>query len=133
MHHSCKDSCKLFIFYSCYCFFLTFLFIIFFSDLPRFPSQQGPGLSVVSGPAPVIQRPDLGIPDSITPSSGSLSRVSSYHSQINSNLSPPQKSAGSYRTTTSLRSTKTQRIRGASNNLRLKQLELRENHATVLS
>ena len=109
------------------------IFPILFSDLPRFPSQQGPGLSVVSGPAPVIQRPDLGMPESITPSTGSLSRVSSHHSHANSSVTLQQRSAGSYRTSTSLRSTKTQRIRGASNNLRLRQLELRENHATVLS
>ena len=88
----------------------------------------------MSGPAPVIQRPDLALPEPITPSTGSLSRVSSYHSHVNSALSHQQKSAGSYRTNaSSLRSTKSQRIRGASNNLRLRQLELRENHATVLS
>ncbi|XP_052279826.1 tubulin polyglutamylase ttll6-like isoform X7 [Dreissena polymorpha] len=87
-------------------------------DLQRYHSPQGPGLSVVSGPAPVIQRPDLGQPDSAL-SVGNISRVNSHHSIA----SEP----------TGLRSTKSQRIRGASNNIRLRQMEMRENHAIVFS
>lgn len=96
-------------------------------DLPRYPSQQGPGLSVVSGPAPVIQRPDLSHPDSILPPSttGTISRVSSHHST--SNLSDASSNVSG------LRSTRSQRIRGASNNIRLRQMEMRENHAAVFS
>ncbi|XP_053405837.1 tubulin polyglutamylase ttll6-like isoform X19 [Mercenaria mercenaria] len=96
-------------------------------DLQRYPSQQGPGLSVVSGPAPVIQRPDLGHPPSTNPlsSNGNISRVSSHHSS--SNLSETASNVSG------LRSTKSQRIRGASNNIRLRQMEMRENHAVVFS
>lgn len=91
------------------------------SDLPRVAPNNGPpGLSVVSAPAPVVQRPDLGHPGSATPGSN-ISRIGSQQS-----ISEGQNSA-------SLRSTKSQRIRGASNNLRIRQIELRENHATVLS
>ncbi|CAG2221366.1 TTLL6_13 [Mytilus edulis] len=90
-------------------------------DLPRVAPNNGPpGLSVVSAPAPVVQRPDLGHPGSATPGSN-ISRIGSQQS-----ISEGQNSA-------SLRSTKSQRIRGASNNLRIRQIELRENHATVLS
>ncbi|XP_052098038.1 tubulin polyglutamylase ttll6-like isoform X3 [Mytilus californianus] len=89
--------------------------------LPRVAPNNGPpGLSVVSAPAPVVQRPDLGHPGSATPGSN-ISRIGSQQS-----ISEGQNSA-------SLRSTKSQRIRGASNNLRIRQIELRENHATVLS
>ncbi|XP_789184.2 tubulin polyglutamylase TTLL13 isoform X4 [Strongylocentrotus purpuratus] len=73
-------------------------------------------LSVVSGPAPVVQRPDLGSAGSIR--GGGISRDT-----ISSAPDPHSH----------LRSTKSQRIRGASNTLRLKQLELRETHAVVLS
>ncbi|XP_071166354.1 tubulin polyglutamylase ttll6-like isoform X18 [Mytilus edulis] len=90
-------------------------------NLPRVAPNNGPpGLSVVSAPAPVVQRPDLGHPGSATPGSN-ISRIGSQQS-----ISEGQNSA-------SLRSTKSQRIRGASNNLRIRQIELRENHATVLS
>ncbi|KAK3593774.1 hypothetical protein CHS0354_014313 [Potamilus streckersoni] len=95
-------------------------------DVPRFPSHHPPshGLSVVSAPAPVMQRPELGRNDVPSPSTGNLSRVSS-----NQTLQPStDNQSGS-----SLRSTKSQRIRGASNNLRLRQLEMRENHAVVFS
>ena len=89
-------------------------------DLPRVAPNNGPpGLSVVSAPAPVVQRPDLGHPGSATPGSN-ISRMGSQQSVP---ISEPA----------SLRSTKSQRIRGASNNLRLRQIELRENHAAVLS
>lgn len=88
--------------------------------LPRVAPNNGPpGLSVVSAPAPVVQRPDLGHPGSATPGSN-ISRMGSQQSVP---ISEPA----------SLRSTKSQRIRGASNNLRLRQIELRENHAAVLS
>ncbi|KAL3867098.1 hypothetical protein ACJMK2_044329 [Sinanodonta woodiana] len=95
-------------------------------DVPRFPSHHPPshGLSVVSAPAPVMQRPELGRNDVPSPSTGNLSRVSS-----NQTLQPSADSQSA----TSLRSTKSQRIRGASNNLRLRQLEMRENHAVVFS
>ncbi|XP_052793541.1 tubulin polyglutamylase ttll6-like isoform X33 [Mya arenaria] len=92
------------------------------SDLQRYHSQQGPGLSVVSGPAPVIQRPDLGHSESgSVMSAGGLSRVSSHHSSLSDSNIP------------SLRSTRSQRIRGASNNIRLRQMEMRENHAIAFS
>ncbi|XP_060583325.1 tubulin polyglutamylase ttll6-like isoform X11 [Ruditapes philippinarum] len=96
-------------------------------DLQRYPSQHGPGLSVVSGPAPVIQRPDLCHPSTNNPpsSNSSISRVSSHHSS--SNLSEAASNVSG------LRSTRSQRIRGASNNIRLRQMEMRENHAVVFS
>ncbi|XP_064608776.1 tubulin polyglutamylase ttll6-like isoform X2 [Liolophura sinensis] len=78
------------------------------------PEPGMPGLSVVSGPAPVVQRPELSSPNS--GSNQLSSRVNNYENNNNQQ-----------------RSTKSQRIRGASNNIRLKQLELRENHALVLS
>ncbi|KAL4227528.1 Tubulin polyglutamylase ttll6 [Mactra antiquata] len=101
------------------------------NDLPRYPSQHGPGLSVVSGPAPVIQRPEHNADSSgttcINPSfsSGNISRISSHHSSSNISDVAPSVSG--------LRSTKSQRIRGASNNIRLRQMEMRENHAVVFS
>ncbi|XP_071476068.1 LOW QUALITY PROTEIN: tubulin polyglutamylase ttll6-like [Diadema antillarum] len=73
-------------------------------------------LSVVSGPAPVVHRPDL--------ASAGSSRATVSRETLGS-------APDSY--SHPLRSTKSQRIRGASNTLRLKQLELRENHAVVLS
>lgn len=95
-------------------------------DLPRVSSNNGPaGLSVVSAPAPVMQRPELGRPD--TKSSGTSSALSRVGSQQSMPLEP-QLGMG-----TSTRSTKSQRIRGASNSLRLRQLEMRENHAIVFS
>nr|XP_034325506.1 tubulin polyglutamylase ttll6 isoform X40 [Crassostrea gigas] len=95
-------------------------------DLPRVSSNHGPaGLSVVSAPAPVMQRPELGRPD--TKSSGTSSALSRVGSQQSMPLEP-QLGMG-----TSTRSTKSQRIRGASNSLRLRQLEMRENHAIVFS
>nr|XP_006821586.1 PREDICTED: tubulin polyglutamylase TTLL13-like [Saccoglossus kowalevskii] len=87
-----------------------------FPNILKMTSNPTPGatlnLSVVSGPAPVVQRPDLATP---------------------SNRQGSGKEGQSSTVVESLRSTKSQRIRGASNNLRLKQLELRENHAVVLS
>jgi hypothetical protein len=71
-------------------------------------------LSIVSAPAPVVQRPELS-------SAGTLSQHSGAQPEIQQPMEP------------GLRSTKSQRIRGASNNMRLKQLELRENNAVVLS
>nr|XP_034325493.1 uncharacterized protein LOC105344081 isoform X27 [Crassostrea gigas] len=95
-------------------------------NLPRVSSNHGPaGLSVVSAPAPVMQRPELGRPD--TKSSGTSSALSRVGSQQSMPLEP-QLGMG-----TSTRSTKSQRIRGASNSLRLRQLEMRENHAIVFS
>ncbi|KAK3096766.1 hypothetical protein FSP39_003043 [Pinctada imbricata] len=92
-------------------------------NLPRVPSNHGPqGLSVVSAPAPVMQRPDLGRPDIKSPASSSHSRIGSQHSEFTETI-------GSANT----RSTKSQRIRGASNSLRLKQLEMRENQTIVFS
>ncbi|KAJ8030028.1 Tubulin polyglutamylase TTLL13 [Holothuria leucospilota] len=73
-----------------------------------------PSLSVVSGPAPVVHRPDL----NSAPGRTSVSRESGSNLRVDN---------------TALRSTKSQRIRGVSNTLRLKQLELKENHAVVLS
>ncbi len=84
------------------------------------PQQQSHNLSVVSAPAPVIHRPELssagggqpilisGPPSGLTPQP-TLENISG------------------------LRSTKSQRIRGATNNIRMKQLEMRENHAVVYS
>ncbi|RMX47403.1 hypothetical protein pdam_00019330 [Pocillopora damicornis] len=76
--------------------------------------QNGMNLSVISGPAPVNYRP--------SPASSSISA---------------EQSSSSHRFTGSpsalMRSTKAQRARGATNNMRLKQLELRENHAVALS
>lgn len=76
--------------------------------------QNGMNLSVISGPAPVNYRP--------SPASSSISA---------------EQSGSSHRFTGSpsalMRSTKAQRARGATNNMRLKQLELRENHAVALS
>ncbi|XP_048248595.1 tubulin polyglutamylase ttll6-like isoform X1 [Haliotis rufescens] len=91
--------------------------------LPRFgPAPPSHGLSVVSAPAPVIQRPELVRPEMVvsasSPGSG-LSRISSNHSMTENPASH--------------RSTKSQRIRGASNTMRLRQLEMRENHAFVYS
>ncbi|WAR01060.1 TTLL6-like protein [Mya arenaria] len=75
-----------------------------------------------TGPAPVIQRPDLGHSESgSVMSAGGLSRVSSHHSSLSDSNIP------------SLRSTRSQRIRGASNNIRLRQMEMRENHAIAFS
>ncbi|XP_055956580.1 tubulin polyglutamylase ttll6 isoform X1 [Patella vulgata] len=88
------------------------------SELPRFsPHLASHGLSVVSAPAPVVQRPDLAVRQDLSSPHSALSRISSQHSV---NESPT-------------RSTKSQRIRGASNNLRLRQMEMRENHAFVYS
>ncbi|KAK6188733.1 hypothetical protein SNE40_004850 [Patella caerulea] len=88
------------------------------SDLPRFsPHLASHGLSVVSAPAPVVQRPDLALRQDLSSPHSALSRISSQHSVSESPT----------------RSTKSQRIRGASNNLRLRQMEMRENHAFVHS
>ncbi|XP_061165499.1 tubulin polyglutamylase ttll6-like isoform X9 [Saccostrea echinata] len=93
-------------------------------NLPRVSSNNGPpGLSVVSAPAPVMQRPELARPDA--KSSGTSSALSRGGSQQSM---PLEAQMG-----TSTRSTKSQRIRGASNSLRLRQLEMRENHAIVFS
>ncbi|GFO20153.1 tubulin polyglutamylase ttll13, partial [Plakobranchus ocellatus] len=78
------------------------------------PQQVGQGLSVVSAPAPVALRPDV-----ISPSITGFNK-----------LPPPQQIATS---DNSHKSTKSQRVRGASNSLRLRQLEMRENHAFVYS
>ena len=80
-------------------------------------TQQGPGgLSVVSAPAPVAQRPDMSSAES--------------NGNRNSNAIP-QPSA--LENISGLRPTRSQRIRGAQNNLRMKELELRGNHAVVFS
>ncbi|KAL5005179.1 hypothetical protein ScPMuIL_018635, partial [Solemya velum] len=90
-------------------------------DLPRVASNQGTqGLSVVSAPAPVIQRPDLVKPKLLSPNASSFRHVSQNRGSAESYLRGQ-------------RSTRTQRIRGASNNVRLRQLEMRENHAVVYS
>ncbi|XP_071844450.1 tubulin polyglutamylase ttll6-like isoform X5 [Apostichopus japonicus] len=68
-----------------------------------------PSLSVVSGPAPVVHRPDMNSASGRT----TISRERADNSP--------------------LRSTKSQRIRGVTNSVRLKQLELRESHGVVLS
>ena len=82
--------------------------------------QNTNNLSVVSGPAPVVQRPEVssaGLPHPILTSHP----TSAHMPQPNlENIS-------------GLRSTKSQRIRGASNNIRMKQMEMRENHAVVYS
>ncbi|XP_071844447.1 uncharacterized protein [Apostichopus japonicus] len=67
-----------------------------------------PSLSVVSGPAPVVHRPDMNSASGRT----TISRERADNSP--------------------LRSTKSQRIRGVTNSVRLK-LELRESHGVVLS
>ncbi|XP_033750294.1 tubulin polyglutamylase TTLL13-like isoform X1 [Pecten maximus] len=93
-------------------------------NLPRVPANSGPqGLSVVSAPAPVVQRPELASRSELE-SPGALSIT-----RVGSNQSMPESQGSSAH----LRSTKSQRIRGATNNLRLRQLELRENHAVVFS
>lgn len=95
------------------------------SDLPRVQtSNVTQGLSVVSAPAPVIQRPEL-VNRSDLESPGSLSIT-----RVGSNQSVSEGQGSAHRGD---RSTKSQRIRGATNNLRLRQLELRENHAVVFS
>lgn len=72
--------------------------------------QMASNLSVVSAPAPVIQRPD------IVPHNHALQRqpVNSAQAEVR------------------LRSTNSQRARGAANNLRVKQLEMRETQAGVV-
>ena len=79
------------------------------------PRHMTQSLSVVSAPAPVVQRPELS-------SAGSNSRLGAGGLTNQPSLD----------NISGLRSTKSQRVRGASNNMRLKQLELREN-AVVLS
>ncbi|XP_038077491.1 uncharacterized protein LOC119745300 isoform X1 [Patiria miniata] len=82
------------------------------------PTSGGPAtlnLSVVSGPAPVLHRPEVG-------SAGSKHSVGRVERLGSANVNDGY-----------LRSTKSQRLRGTSNTLRLKQLEMRENHAVVLS
>ena len=79
------------------------------------PQHMAHGLSVVSAPAPVVQRPEL------------VSAASQPHRQMIQ--PPPQMNDG----VSGLRSTKSQRIRGATNNIRMKQLEMRESHAVVYS
>ncbi|XP_070207148.1 tubulin polyglutamylase ttll6-like isoform X9 [Littorina saxatilis] len=82
----------------------------------RFITQHpSHGLSVVSAPAPVVQRPDIGSP------SNPLHR-----------RTPPVRITGLDAMNTT-RSTKSQRIRGASNTMRLRQMEMRENHAFAFS
>ncbi|XP_012937408.1 tubulin polyglutamylase ttll6 isoform X10 [Aplysia californica] len=76
------------------------------------PQQMSGGLSVVSAPAPVSLRPEMSSPGT------GFAR-----------MPPPQVTAAD----NSHRSTKSQRARGASNNMRLRQLELRENQAFVYS
>ncbi|CAH1796784.1 unnamed protein product, partial [Owenia fusiformis] len=73
------------------------------------------GLSVVSAPAPVVQRPELG-----SQGNGKSKQKDKEGQQGLDQIS-------------GIRPTKAQKIRGASNSIRLKQLELRENHASVLS
>jgi len=70
---------------------------------------------VISGPAPVSYRPSPTNTGGVEPE------------QANSSHGLAGSASGL------LRSTKAQRARGATNNLRLKQLELRENHAVALS
>ncbi|XP_078695404.1 uncharacterized protein LOC144924229 isoform X8 [Branchiostoma floridae x Branchiostoma belcheri] len=81
------------------------------------PSQASVNLSVVSGPAPVAHRPEL------VPAVGGREKDSP-------GGGTPNRQGGEVGF---LRSTRSQRIRGATNNLRIKQLEMRENHAVVLS
>lgn len=84
--------------------------------VPQFPSNA---LSVVSAPAPVVHRPEVGFLGNIQPA-----RQTSQPFHISSHRSETQNNQ---------RSTKAQRIRGATNSIRLRQLEMRENHAFVLS
>ena len=84
------------------------------------PPHNSNNLSVVSGPAPVVQRPDVssaGLPQPI----------------LTSHPTSAQATQSNLDNISGLRSTKSQRIRGASNNLRMKQIEMRENHAVVYS
>ncbi|XP_013405921.1 tubulin polyglutamylase TTLL13P-like [Lingula anatina] len=82
-----------------------------FPGTSRVTPYAGPqGLSVVSAPAPVVQRPEL---------TGNRAQKT-LTAQQNVDSVPG-------------RSTRSQRIRGASNNMRLKQMEMRENHAIVYS
>ena len=100
-----------------------YIYIFCFTDLilqTKFhPQPMVHGLSVVSAPAPVVQRPELQRPE-MNSSGNNLSR-------LNSHLSVKSDTLNSHR------STKSQRIRGASNNMRIRQLEMRENHAFVYS
>ncbi len=82
------------------------------------PQHAAQGLSVVSAPVPVAHRPELS-------SAGSRER----ERERAPALAPQHTLEG----ISGLRSTKSQRIRGASNNIRMKQLEMRENHAVVFS
>lgn len=76
--------------------------------------QNGMNLSVISGPAPVSYRPNPTDSNTEPEQTNSTHRIGASPSGL-------------------LRSTKAQRARGATNTLRLKQIELRENHAAVLS
>ena len=87
----------------------------------KIPTHQAAGhsLSVVSAPAPVAQRLDV--------------TGSPVHRQ---NVPPPalqQRQLPVAPDVGGLRSTKSQRIRGATNNMRMKQMEMRESHAVVYS
>ena len=90
-------------------------------SFPQTKSQPPNGLSVISAPAPVVQRPEL----FSTNSAGSSRTVTQQHQQ--QQLAPPIENISG------LRSTKSQRIRGASNNMRIKQIEMREQNAVVFS
>ncbi|KAK7469869.1 hypothetical protein BaRGS_00036089 [Batillaria attramentaria] len=88
--------------------------------LTRFIAQHpSHGLSVVSAPAPVVQRPDV-----VSPNTGQPRQTQPV------SIGP---STNALDTLNSQRSTKSQRIRGATNSMRLRQLEMRENHAFVFS
>ncbi|XP_076464953.1 tubulin polyglutamylase ttll6-like isoform X4 [Babylonia areolata] len=90
--------------------------------LTRFISQHpSHGLSVVSAPAPVVQRPDVVSPQN--PAGGRTAQPPVHVTGSGLEVVPNPSS----------RSTKSQRIRGASNNMRLRQMEMRENHAFVFS
>ena len=84
------------------------------------PQHAAHGLSVVSAPAPVVHRPEL-----------SSSASTSGRERVERAPTIPQQHT--LEGISGLRSTKSQRIRGASNNMRMKQLEMRENHAVVFS
>lgn len=94
---------------------LCWFFFFFTTDLGTRFVIHPPGLSVVSAPAPVFQRPDIGSPHTGWPNHHPF-RVSSPTNAIPSH-----------------RSTRSQRVRGVTNSVRLRELEMRENQAYVLS
>ena len=101
---------------------MNFLYpFVMVDGVQRFIAQHpSHGLSVVSAPAPVMQRPDVTSPGGTNP--------------ILMRQHPPVQVTGNgLEIVSTSRSTKSQRVRGASNSMRLRQMEMRENQAYVYS